>query len=233
VDRIVARMKEAAARKGELPDGASTQVVTSAEFQPIPRGQRTLADVESTLDIEPLKLQPTFHAATDGRYHVNDLLKYHDRNFIQNAYRAILKRGPDASGYQGFIESLRSAQLNKIDILYRLRYSAEGRAKQVEIEGLQLPALIRKAYRFPLLGYLLHLAVALGRLPLTIRGEQQFEAHVLAQQEMIVAHLNHVGHSLRTQVAQFSRLLHAQSESMNFTRTRNSKLIRHPPSSRT
>src|SRR5204863_5174245 len=138
------------------------------------------------LDLQPIQVQPRFQPSSDAPYHVNDLLKFHDATFIQNAYRAILKRGPDAVGYRTFLESLRSAQLNKIDVLARLRYSAEGRAKQVEIEGLKLPALVRKAYRVPLIGYLLNLAVALARLPLSVRGEQQFEAHVLAQQEMIV-----------------------------------------------
>jgi 2-polyprenyl-3-methyl-5-hydroxy-6-metoxy-1,4-benzoquinol methylase len=221
VDRIVARMKEAAARKGQVPEGASSAVVTSAEFRAMSRGQSMLADI----DIETLRLQPAFHPSSDGRYHVNDLLKYHDRNFIQNAYRAILKRGPDATGYRGFIESLRSARLNKIDILARLRYSAEGRSRQVEIEGLRLPALIRKAYRLPVVGYLLNLSVALTRLPLTIRGQQQFEAHMLAQQEMVVAHLNHVGHTLRTHAAEVSRALQSQSQSISDLRSQSQQQI--------
>jgi 2-polyprenyl-3-methyl-5-hydroxy-6-metoxy-1,4-benzoquinol methylase len=209
VDRIVARMKEAAARKGPAPDGALLDVVTSAEFRPAQRGGARLKEI----DTHPVRLQPLFHPHSDGRYHVNDLVKYHDRTFIQNAYRAILKRGPDATGYQSFIESLRSARLNKIDILARLRYSAEGRAKQVEIEGLRLPAMIRKAYRVPVIGYLLHLAVALARLPLMIRSEQQFEAHVLAQQEVIVEHLNHLDRTLRTHAEEVSQVLDKQSES--------------------
>ena len=159
-------------------------------------------------------MQSPFQPHSDGRYHVNDLLKYHDRNFIQNAYRAILKRGPDAAGYRGFIESLRSARLNKIDILASLRYSAEGRSKKVEIEGLRTPAIIRKAYRVPVLGYLLNLAVALARLPLMIRSEQQFEAHVLAQQELVVDQLNHLGRTLRVHSGEVSLLFEQQNQSI-------------------
>ena len=192
VDRIVARMKEAAAHKGQLAHPAPSDLAASAEFRPARQNTEPL----SGIDIQPIALQPTFQPRSDGRYHVDDLLKYHDRNFIQNAYRAILKRGPDATGYNTFIESLRSAQLNKIDILARLRYSAEGRAKKVEIEGLLAPAIIRKAYRVPVIGYLLNLAVAIARLPVMIRGEQQFEAHVLAQQELIAEHLNSIGRTL-------------------------------------
>jgi 2-polyprenyl-3-methyl-5-hydroxy-6-metoxy-1,4-benzoquinol methylase len=203
-------MKEAAARTGQL-NGASVDIVASAEFLPLRRGSSATA--LSELDLHPIHLQPRFQPRSDARYHVNDLLKYHDGSFIQNAYRAILKRGPDGVGYKTFLESLRSAQLNKIDILARLRYSAEGRAKQVEIEGLWLPAMIRKAYRVPLLGYLLNLVIALARLPLLIRGQQQFEAHMLAQLEMIVEHMNHVDRSLLAHADEVSQIFQAQGES--------------------
>ena len=210
VDKIVARMEEAAARKGQFENFPSPDVATSAEFRPARRNGQPLGEV----DIQPFTLQPAFYPHTDGRYHVNDLLKYHDRSFIQNAYRAILKRGPDASGYKTFIESLRSARLNKIDILAGLRYSAEGRAKKIEIEGLRTPALIRKAYRVPVLGYLLNLAVALARLPLMVRGEQQFAAHVLAQQELVADHLNHLGRTLRAHSAEVSQVIERQNQSI-------------------
>ena len=48
-------------------------------------------------DIPSLKLQPEFQLRSDNRYHVSDLLQYHDRVFVQSAYRAILKRSPDAA----------------------------------------------------------------------------------------------------------------------------------------
>ncbi len=101
VDRIVARLKEAAARKGQLPDSASIDVVTSAEFRQVRRDGSSLAEI----DFEPIKLQPHFHPHADGHYQVNDLLKYHDRNFIQNAYRAILKRGSAGADQKGLSRS--------------------------------------------------------------------------------------------------------------------------------
>src|SRR5947207_8635151 len=201
-------MKKAAARKGQIPDGASSNVVTSGELRPVRRGSGML----SALDLQPIQVQPRFQPSSDARYHVNDLLKFHDATFIQNAYRAILKRGPDAVGYRTFLESLRSAQLNKIDILARLRYSAEGRAKQVEVEGLWLPATIRKAYRVPFIGYVLNLLVASGRLPTLIRNQQQFEAHILAQQGIIVEHLNHADRLLLAHAEEVSQVLQTQAE---------------------
>src|SRR5437763_6566357 len=162
-----------------LPDSSSRSFQTdSAAYGPI--------------EIQPLNLQPSFTPHADDRYHLSDLLKYHDRNLIQNAYLAILKRGPDATGYRAFIESLRSGRLNKVDVLARLRYSREGRAKRVQIEGLFVPAALRLAYRIPVLGYLARFVVGLARLPSFIRHQQQFEAHVAAQAAQLVEHSNQI-----------------------------------------
>jgi O-antigen chain-terminating methyltransferase len=156
-------------------------------------------------EIAPIVLQPSFQAHNDDHYHVDDLLKYHDRAFLQNAYRAILKRGPDATGFNSFINAMRSGRFNKIDVLARLRFSPEGRAKQVRIDGLLLPASVRLLYGLPVLGYILNVLVGLVRLPNSIRNEQQFQAHVLAQQEIIAEHTNHVGKAVSSLSAELGR----------------------------
>jgi SAM-dependent methyltransferase len=144
-----------------------------------------------------LKLQPAFSPKEDDHYHVNELLQYHDRNFIQNAYRSILKRGPDATGYEAFIGRLRSGQMNKIDILARLRYSREGRSKGVRVDGLFVPAAIRQFYRIPVLGYLAQICVGIARLPVAIRNQQQFESHVQAQALQIEEFASDLSNRLR------------------------------------
>ncbi|MEA2175901.1 MAG: hypothetical protein QOD00_3493, partial [Blastocatellia bacterium] len=161
----------------------------------------------SAVNSQPLALQPTFQPRADHQYHVNDLLQYHDRNFIQNAYRVILKRGPDATGFKDFIDALRAGRLNKIDVLARLRYSSEGRSKKVQINGLLVPAVIRQSYRVPVLGYLFQLLVALARLPKSARSQQQFEAHVLAQQEQIADYANATKTALANQAREVSAAL--------------------------
>jgi SAM-dependent methyltransferase len=161
----------------------------------------------SAVNSQPLALQPTFQPRADHQYHVNDLLQYHDRNFIQNAYRAILKRGPDATGFKDFMEALRAGRLNKIDVLARLRYSSEGLSKKVQVNGLLVPAVIRQSYRVPVLGYVFQLLVALARLPKSARSQQQFEAHVLAQQEQIVDYANATKTALANQAREVSAAL--------------------------
>jgi len=184
-ETITERMR-AGARRRHTGDAAAPHSVSHA-----PQGTPVSGTEQSDArDLPLIVLQPPFRPQADDHYHVNDLLRYHDRAFVQNAYLAILKRGPDATGYGDFIEALRSGSLNKIDVLARLRYSREGRAKAVAIDGLIVPASIRLLYHVPLLGYLVNLAVGLARLPNALRHEQQFQAHVLAQQELIAEHTN-------------------------------------------
>jgi SAM-dependent methyltransferase len=206
-------MKETAARRTITWPADSSPAGDGSSFSERLKASEGSPVVDGTLDIRKLALQPSFQPHEDGRYHVHDLLKYHDRDFLQNAYQAILKRGPDAAGYSGFIEGLRSGQLNKIDVLARLRFSAEGRAKSVRVEGLLAPAAMRMAYRVPLVGYLLNLLVGVLRLPLMIQSHRQFEAQIFAQQEMFVEHVNHIALSLRRHAREVTQLLASHSAS--------------------
>jgi len=157
----------------------------------------------STLNFQPgeysplsqLRLQPEFVPREDDHYQASDLLQYHDHTFIWNAYRAILKREPDEEGLKQFLKKLRGGRFNKIDVLASLRYSQEGKSRNVTIDGLARPAMIRRFYRVPVLGYLLELAVGIARLPAILRSQREFEGHALAQQQLITAHLNQVSHT--------------------------------------
>ena len=82
-----------------------------------------------------------------SRYKLHELLQYDDHEFIWTAYRALLKREPDETGLNGFLERLRSGQRTKIDVLASIRYSPEGRRKNVSIDGLLRKALVGKAAR--------------------------------------------------------------------------------------
>ena len=140
----------------------------------------------------PLTLSPEFMFQHNDVYHVNDLLKYHDRDFVKNAYRAILKREPDEAGFLYNLGLLQSGVLNKIDILASLRYSDEGKQTNVQVEGLKGPATIRTLERIPVFGYLLQLLLAFVRLPLMIRSQRQFQGYLVSQQLAIADYVNGV-----------------------------------------
>ena len=154
----------------------------------------------SSEELPRLRLQPPFQPSTNNRYHVDDLLKYHDHDFIWNAYSAILRREPDETGLRDFLERLRSGTRNKIDILASLRASAEGQRANVEIEGLAFPAFIRKVYRIPVVGYLAEIAVSIARLPRLVSYQRQLENHLVAQQDRLAAHITQTNHQLLNKI---------------------------------
>ena len=94
-----------------------------------------------------LSLTPSSLDMSRTRYKLDELLQYDDQEFIWNAYRALLKREPDEAGFRGFLERLRSGRRSKIDLLASIRFSPEGKRKNVAIDGLLSKALVSKAAR--------------------------------------------------------------------------------------
>src|SRR5687768_17758711 len=137
-----------------------------------------------------LKLQPDFQPRSNNRYHISDLLRYHDRAFVDNSYRAVLKRPPDATELARDLKRIRSGEFNKIDLLATLRYSNEGKAKGVELDGLTLPAVVRQLGHVPVVGYFIRLAIALARLPRQVRDQREFAGYVLSQNQQIADFIN-------------------------------------------
>jgi len=153
--------------------------------------------------LPPLMLQPELEKR--DRYHLNDLLGFHDEVFVRNAYKVILKREPDDSGMAHFLKNLRSGRYSKLDILSILRFSPEGENVNVQIEGLGKRSILRKMYRVPVAGYLLRLAAAIARLPVLITHFRQLESHSMAQLDRVAAYTNDV-------VAHVSREMREQSK---------------------
>jgi O-antigen chain-terminating methyltransferase len=164
------------------------------------------------VDSSPLNLQPEFQPLHDNQYHVNHLLKYHGREFVRSAYRAILKREPDEAGLAQHLENLASGRFNKIDILASLRYSPEGERAQVRIAGLAWPAAIRRLGRAPLVGYLIQTMIAVGRLPLLLQHQRQSEFYLSSQQQQIVDHDNQVHKQLAETLGQALTQISAGAE---------------------
>lgn len=173
IDDLAAVIRESmAAQQSDQPPRRSVQKVSPETAPP------------------KLRLQPDFEPRSDHRYHLNDLLRFHDRVFVQAAYRAVLKRSPDETEALRDLTRLRSGYVNKVDILADLRFSQEGRAKGVQVDGLLLPMLIRRLGQLPLVGYPIRLVIALLRLPNSIRDQREFGSYVLSQHEQIADFIN-------------------------------------------
>lgn len=207
VETLMDKIRDGARRRGGW-----TSPVSAAESASQPasgsaaNGKASADNSSSRFNVPQLVLQPEFQTHHDDQYHVNDLLRFHDRDFIQNAYRAILKRYPDALGFKQFLGTLRDGRLNKIDILARLRFSPEGRAKKVHVKGLLLPSIVRRSYSLPVLGYVVRWIIGLARLPHMIRYQQQLEGYLLAQQQLISDYANERGRELSLALNHVSEL---------------------------
>lgn len=183
VDELMLRIRQEAERRKAL--NASPSLTGPAQTS-----VSSISDNSHAPGRQTFSLDAPLQERSGNHYHLKELLKYYDREFIENAYRAVLKREPDQSGLAQYLEHLRGGRFSRVDIIGRLRSSVEGREKNVHIEGLFWPAQIRRFYRLPFIGYLFELLIELCRLPLFIRSQRRFHAYSLARQERIVAHLN-------------------------------------------
>jgi SAM-dependent methyltransferase len=133
-------------------------------------------DLEPNASHGPIPME----SREDG-YHINDLLKYHDEDFVATAYQAVLGRLPDSSAFKHFLSNLRSGKKTKAEVLGRLRYSAEGRARHVRIDGLFWNFLIQSSFGIPVLGYFMRLIIGIANLPRIMRNLQTMEESAFAQ----------------------------------------------------
>lgn len=117
-------------------------------------------------------------------YALGELLAFSDADFIDVAYRTVLRRPPDAAGRQHNLELLRSGT-TKVEILASLRWSSEGEARSVHVDGLLLPYLLQKWSRKPIVGPIvrwLRSFVRLGQIPerqMLMDAAQARETHEL------------------------------------------------------
>lgn len=120
---------------------------------------------------------------------IEDFIKYHDIEFIKFAYRGMLNREPDPHGFDNYLSLLRKGQRNKIEILGALRYSKEGKERNIAIKGLYLRYLLNISYRIPILGYFIKLFISILRFPQILRNFQEFEGSTNAKYSNIDARL--------------------------------------------
>jgi O-antigen chain-terminating methyltransferase len=104
----------------------------------------------------PVKIKPA--------YELSELLLHSDRAFVEGAYLAVLRRLPDASGMATYLSQLRSGEMTKVEVLAALRWSPEGLARGIHVNGLLAPYLLQKWQRRRVIGPVLRWATGLLRV---------------------------------------------------------------------
>ncbi len=115
-------------------------------------------------------------------YQLAELLAYSDADFIDSAYRAILRRPPDEVGFSHFLRLLRASQATRLDIVTVFLSSPEGKSKGVHVEGLYLPTLLQKWRRKRLVGPII--AWLYGFACLGKQGDRQANLEVSQAREL-------------------------------------------------
>lgn len=80
-------------------------------------------------------------------YCLAELLAFSDREFVDNAYRVVLRRAPDPEGLSHYLGRLRAGSLSKVEVLGELRWSTEGMSRGIHVDGLLLPYRLQRLKR--------------------------------------------------------------------------------------
>jgi len=156
-----------------------------------------------------------------GALSVRDFLKYYDEDFVRNAYKRIMLREPDPDGLNDFLRKLRSAEMNRVDVLWILRRSREGNVKHVRIKWLLPFRFLSRSFSVPVIGYFLRYLVALFRSPALVRDlSSRFTQQAIMLDEIRTAMEGKVNVKVVADVSAKADLLAAELNEAILGRTR-------------
>lgn len=127
-----------------------------------------------------------------SEYSLKELLVFQDKAFIENLFKAILKRPADTKGLQSYLTVLRSGKWPKEFLIFRVRYSKEGRSKNIKVPGLFISTCFKVIYRFPVLGFLARWLASFVRLPIYLERLKQSQEKQLIEREEMLNELQHL-----------------------------------------
>lgn len=159
------------------------------------------------------------------RYHLNELIHFCGEDFIKVAYLVILKRNPDAGGFNYYLDKLQSAKWSKENILFRLLHSKEGKLHKVVINHLIPSLLLRTCYCIPVIGYFMNVIIALVRLPRlakSVTNVQEYVTELNIQQQF---HLNKLSEQLDLKFHEIGDIESVLADSLDKKADKNSLVV--------
>ena len=99
-------------------------------------------------------------------YNLQDFLNFHDEDFIHTAYKILLGRPADQNGLDYYLKYIRKGG-RKEDVLAYLRFSPEGRAKNVKIRGVFPFLILGVLGKIPIINSIVEFVVGVIFLPKT------------------------------------------------------------------
>jgi len=135
---------------------------------------------------------------TKREFTLPELLAASDETFVSTAYRAVLRREPEQEGIDHYLGMLRSGRLSKVEILAELRWSHEGKARSVHVDGLLAPYLLQKWRRKPVIGPVISWVQSLLRLGAFSERQQLLDAAAAREAHGLGSLINHLSRQLQT-----------------------------------
>lgn len=132
----------------------------------------------------PRRAESVSHDGTIDRarldYSIAELTGQHYTTFVDQAFRALLKRPPDEPGLEAQVRLL-AAGAPKAEVLGNLRYSPEGRIVGTRVRGLLPRYALAKLSRVPVVGFIVNWLIAFAGLPLMLRHQRAADTRNAAQ----------------------------------------------------
>lgn len=134
-------------------------------------------------------------------WHLKHFLQYHDQDFISEVYQSLFGRAPDPEGFDHYLNALRKGIYSKVEIVGRLRYSPEGRARKTSVKGLLIPFSMRMVGKIPILGYVVRWFAAWFKIPFYVKKLENFEASQAARERSLQQQIGLLKDELYLQLA--------------------------------
>jgi FkbM family methyltransferase len=125
----------------------------SSEIDRLARRQAPFAAIATWFGLHraPSAARSAANAMDTAALTVDQLLMSYDEDFIQAAYRALLRRVPDPSGMNHYLGRIR-AGTSRQDILLQLRLSSEGERVKAAVPGMEALLRRHRLIKTPLIG---------------------------------------------------------------------------------
>ncbi len=183
LDEITNRIRRELARRSGAPGSATASTTSDAAHGGLPRWQSSVA---------PLPTQPAYVLA--------DMLRPSDGEFVDNAFRILLRRPAMAEERARYLAGLR-AGISKVEILGAIRFSDEGLHHGVHVDGLLIPYKLHKWRRIPIVGWFLATAIAMLRLPRLFVSLQGLESASAQESQQLGRVLNELAQAVEARQA--------------------------------
>ena len=145
-------------------------------------------------------------------YEYHDFTKYHDKEFIQNIYKALLKRDADESGLNQYLHLLRSGQRTKNEIITSLRFSKEGKIHNIKLLRAKRRYIKYVIARIPVVGKIYNVISSLLTIDEKMRGVYEYEAYTnirfIEQKKELIELQNDINHTINNLNKQLKETVH-------------------------